>query len=176
MTRLTPSFRATTSRPEIQTRAASLFLSVSLVAALQIAVVRLPRLLAVAMVRFVVDDQDVLQAHEFRHHPLQHLPLGFERVQRLTSALEQGTTASGELHPFATLEGVVVGDDDLGALQIAQHVARDQLAAGIVTVRVIRLEHAQAVADGQAGGDDQKPARKFLTIGPAHGIDGLPGD
>jgi hypothetical protein len=51
-----------------------------------------------------------------------------------------------------------------------------QLAAGVVTVRVIGLEHAQAIADGQAGGDDQEPARKFLTIGPAHGIDGVPGN
>jgi hypothetical protein len=33
--------------------------------------------------------------------------------------MEQRPTAFGELHPLATSEGVVVGDDDLGALQIA---------------------------------------------------------
>ena len=59
------------------------------VVALQIAVVFFPWLLAIAMVGFVVDDQDVFQAHEFRHDALQHLPLGFERVQRLTPTLEQ---------------------------------------------------------------------------------------
>jgi hypothetical protein len=51
-----------------------------------------------------------------------------------------------------------------------------QLAAGVVTVRVMGLEHAQAIADGQAGGDDQEPAGKFVAVGLAHGIDGVPGN
>ena len=166
MTRVTPSLRVTTSRPEIQSaRRLVVLLGLLSVVALQIAVVVLPWLLAVAMVGFVVDDQDVLHAHELGHDALHHLPLGFERVQRLAAALEQGATASGEFQPLAQLEGVVVGDDDLGALQIAQHVARNQLAAGVVAVRVVGLEHAQAVADGQAGCDDQETARERLLLG-----------
>src|SRR5437764_12504101 len=79
--------------------------------------------------------------------------------------LEQGATASGEFQPFTQLQGVVVRDDDLGALEIAQHVARHQLTAGVVTIRVIGLEHAQAITDGQTGCDDQETARERLAVG-----------
>jgi hypothetical protein len=35
------------------------------------------------VVRLVVDDEDVLHAHQVGHHPLQHLAFGFERVEFL---------------------------------------------------------------------------------------------
>ena len=89
--------------------------------------------------------------------------------------LEQGATASGEIQPLAQPEGVVIRDDDLGALQIAQHVTRNQLAAGVVAIRVMGLEHAQAIADGQTGCDDQETARERLAVGPTHRIDRVPG-
>jgi hypothetical protein len=38
------------------------------------------------------------------------------------------------------------------------------------------LEYAKAVTNGQAGRDHQKAAREFPAAGPAHGVDGLPGD
>ena len=118
MTRVMPSLRLTVSRPEIQSRAASLFFSAScLVVALQIALRPLVGLFAVAVMRLVVEHQDVLHAHQVGHHPLEHLPFGFQRVQFLAAALEQGTAAFGKLDALAQLEGVVVGDDDLGAVE-----------------------------------------------------------
>ena len=177
MTRATPSLRLTASRPEIHRRAASLFFSASfLLVALQVFVVLVARLLAVAVVGFVVEDEDVLQAHQVGHHPLEHLAFGFERVQRLAATLEQRAAALGELDPLAQLEGVVVGDDDLGAVDVVQHVARDELAALVVAVGIVGLQHAQAVLDRQAWGDDQKAAGEALALRVAHGVDRLPGD
>ena len=178
MTRATPSLRLTASRPEIQSRAASLFFSASLlVVALQlVARHRLVRLLAVAVVRLVVEDEDVLHAHQVGHDALEHLAFGFQRVQLVAAALEQRAAALGELHALAELEGVVVGDDDLGAFEVVEHVAGHQFAAGVVAVRIVRLEDAQAVLDREARRDDQEAAGEVLAAGPAHGVDRLPGD
>jgi hypothetical protein len=46
---------------------------------------------------------------------------------------------------FAKFETVVVGDDDLGAVHIVDHVAGNKFAALVVAVGVIWLEDAQAV-------------------------------
>ena len=85
-------------------------------------------------------------------------------------------SAFGELDALAQLEGVVVGDDDLGPVDVVEHVARDQLAAGVVAVGIVRLEDAQAVLDRQAGRDDEKAAREVLAARAAHGVDRLPRD
>ena len=72
------------------------------------------RLLAVAVVRLVVEHQDVLHAHQLGHDALEHLAFGLQRVAaRRPAALEQRAAALRQLHPLAQLEGVVVGDDDL---------------------------------------------------------------
>ncbi len=128
------------------------------------------------MVGFVVDRHYVLHAHEVGHHPLQHLAFGLKGVQFLAPALEQRTSAFGEIQPLAQLEGVVVGDDDLGPVQVGQHVVRDQLATVVVAVRVVRLEHAQPVADGDAGRNDQEAAREPPALRPTHCVDSLPRD
>ena len=73
-------------------------------------------------------------------------------------------------------EGVVVGDDDLRPVEVAEHVGRHQLAALVVAVRVVRLEHPQAIADGEARGDHQESACEPPAAGAAHRIDGLPRD
>ena len=146
------------------------------VVAFEFAFLLLARLLAVAVVRLIVEDQDVLHAHELGHDPLQHLSLGLQGRERLASSLEQGTAALGELQALAQLEGVVVGDDDLRLFQIGEHVARDQLAASVVAVRIVRLQHAQAVLDGDAGRDHQEAARESAALRPADRVDGLPGD
>ena len=57
-----------------------------------------------------------------------------------------------------------------------EHVGRHQLAALVVAVRVVRLEHPQAVADGDARGDHQESAREPPAAGAAHRVDGLPRD
>ena len=60
-------------------------------------------------------------------------------------ALKQRAAALGELDPLAQLEGVVVGDDDLGPVQIVEHVARHQFAAR-------RSSCPDRSAGGRAGG------------------------
>ena len=92
---LRPSLRFTASRPEIQRRAASLFFSASfLLVALQVLIVRVLRLLAVAVMRLVVDDEDVLHAHQVRHDALEHLAFGFKRLGFLArAALEKLASA-----------------------------------------------------------------------------------
>src|SRR5439155_13267007 len=74
------------------------------------------------------------------------------------------------------LEGVVVGDDDLGAVDVVQHVARHQLAARIVAVRIVRLEDAQAILDRDPGRDNEEPAGETLALWASDGVDGLPRD
>ena len=45
------------------------------------------------MVGFVVDDQDVLQAHQIGHDPLDHLAFGFQGVEFLSAALQERAAA-----------------------------------------------------------------------------------
>ena len=144
--------------------------------ALEVLVVLVGRLLAVAVVRLVVEDEDVLHAHQVGHDALEHLAFGLERVELLAAALEQRAAALRELDPLAELEGVVVGDDDLRALDVVEHVGRDQLAACVVAVGVVRLEDAQAVLDREPGRDDEEAAREALALRAADGVDRLPGD
>ena len=46
--------------------------------AFQVGVVRFLRFLAVAVMRLVIDDEDVLQSHQIRHDALEHLALGLQ--------------------------------------------------------------------------------------------------
>ena len=64
---------------------------------------------------------------------------------------------------LAELEGVVVGDDDLGAVDVGQHVGGTISRCGN-SFGVVGQQHAQAVADGDAGGDDQKAAGERLAV------------
>ena len=107
------------------------------------------------MVRLVIDDEDVLHAHQVGHHALEHLAFGFLRVQFLAAAsLKELASAFGQVDALAQLEGVVVGDDDLGAVHVVEHVAGNEFAAGVVAVGIVGLEDAQPVLDRQAGGAD----------------------
>ena len=134
------------------------------------------RLLPVAVVSLVVQGEDALEAHQARHDALEHLPLGLLRPQLRPGALQQGAAPLRQLQPLARHERVVVGDDDLRPLEVAQHVAGHELAARVVGVGVVRLQHPQPVADRHAGSDHQEPAREPRAAGPADRVDGLPGD
>ena len=134
------------------------------------------RLLAVAVVRLVVQDQDALHAHQARHDALQHLPFCLLGSQVRPLSPEQGASPLRQLQRLAPQERVVVGDDDLRPLQVAEHVVRHQLAARVVAVRIVGLEHPQTVADGHARGHHQEAARELPAARPAHGVDRLPGD
>ena len=69
---------------------------------------------------------------------------------------------------------MIVGDDDFRAVEIAEHVPRNQLAAPVVAVGVIRLEHPEPIPDGETGGDHEKSARESAAAGAAHRVHGLP--
>ena len=134
-------------------------------------------LFTVAVVGLVVDRQDLLQAHEVGHDPLQHLAGGLLGVEGLApAALEELAVALGDIQALAAAKGVVVGDDDLGALDRVQQVGGDQFAAGVVAVGVVGLEDAQPVLDGDAGGDDEEAPGEAFAIAVAVGVDDLPGD
>ena len=95
------------------------------VVALQVLDLVYIRLLAVTVMRLVIEHEDVLQAHQAGHHPLDHLSFGFQRIQLLPATLEQGSAALGKLDALAKLEGVVVGDDDLGAIDVLRACRRE---------------------------------------------------
>jgi len=129
------------------------------------------------VVGFVVEYDDVLQAHEIGHHALDHLAFGFERVELLADAtLEQLPTPFGEFEFFAAFERVEIGDDDLCACDIIEHIVGDDFSRFVVAVRIVGLQHAKSIADRQAWGDDQEPARVGFACWTSDGIDGLPCD
>ena len=140
-------------------------------------VVVVKRLRAVAVVGFVVDDQDVLHPHEVGHDPLEHLPLGLLRLEiRAAAAFEQAARPRRHLHPLPEHEGVVVGDHDLGPLHVFEHVAGNKLAGAVVVVGIVGEEDAEPVLDRQARRDDEKAAGEVLAAGAADGVHRLPGD
>ena len=151
-------------------------LGLVLVLALQVLLVAGIGLLAVAVVRLVVEDDDALHAHQLGHDALEHLSLALERVQRLAAALQQRAPNLGDLHPLAQLEGVIVGDDDLRLVHVGQHVRRHQLAMAVVAFGVIGQEDPQAITDRDPGRDDQETATERLAARVAHGIERMPGD
>ena len=109
-------------------------------------------LLAIAVVALVVEDHDVLQAHQLGHHPLHHLAFGLHGLDRLSWPLQQVLPATGYRQSLPGVEAVIVGDDYLGPLQVAQHIGGHQLPAGVVAVGIVRLQHPQPVTDsGMAG-------------------------
>ena len=75
------------------------------------------------MVRFIIEHEDVLHPHQVWHHPLEHLPFGFKGIQLFASPLEQRASALGKLDALAKLERVIVGDDDLGAIQTSSSMS-----------------------------------------------------
>ena len=60
-----------------------------LVVTFQFVIVLRSGLLAVAVMRLIVQHQDVLHAHQIGHDPLEHLPFGFEGVQFFATPLKQ---------------------------------------------------------------------------------------
>ena len=160
-----------------QTGGGVVLVGLLLVLALQGGLLVVRGLFAVAVVGLVVDGEDVFQAHEVGHDPLQHLAGGLLGVEGLApAALEELAVALGDVEALAAAEGVVVGDDDLGALDRVQQVGGDQFAAGVVAVGVVGLEDAQPVLDGDAGGDDEEAPGEALAVAVAVGVDDLPGD
>jgi len=71
---------------------------------------------------------------------------------------------------------VEVRDDDARALEVVEHVARHELAARVVGVGVIGLQHSQAVANREPGRDHEEALREPLAVPVPHGVHRLPRD
>ncbi len=71
-----------------------------------------------------------------------------------------------------------IGDDDARLLQLGDHLRRNDAALGVdeVVFRLLGLEHAQTIADGDPGRDDEKAVGVALRVRMPGGIDRLPGD
>jgi hypothetical protein len=129
-------------------------------------------LLLIAVVRFVVEDDDVLPCEQFRADARQHLPFRLFRLRLRPAALQYSSGKFRQRQGLAQLEGVVVGDDDARRPNGADHVVRHKAAALVIILRIARQQHAKAVADRDAGADDEKGVR---IIPPAMDrIDRLP--
>ena len=106
----------------------------------------------------VIDDRDVLEAHQAVGDTAHHLPLGLLGPKRLPTPLQCTTGDLVHGKHVAQLEGVIVRDDDLGLSHVIQHVGRDKFSGLVIALGVLRHQHAQAVADGDTRRDDQEPA------------------
>ena len=58
--------------------------------------------LAVAVMRLVIQDDDVLQAHQLRHDPLEHLAFALGGAEVRAAALEQGAPDFGDFEASAS--------------------------------------------------------------------------
>ncbi len=110
------------------------------------------------------------------NHALNHLAFGFLRVEFVAAASEEGLGSRGEFESLAKFESVVIGDDDLGAIDIREHVGRHKLALTIVTVGIVRLENAKAILDRESRRNNEESAGESIAAGLPRGIDRLPRD
>ena len=70
--------------------AASLFFSASFFSSpFRSVFIGISGLFSIAVMRLIIEHEDVLQAHQVGHDPLDHLPFGFQCVQLLAAALEE---------------------------------------------------------------------------------------
>ena len=131
-------------------------------------------LLLIAVMRLVVENDDILACQQFRADARQHLPFGLFCLRFRPAALQYRAGEFGQSEGLAQLELVVVGNDDARGPDRADHVVRDEAAALVIILRIARQQHAEAVANRDAGADDKKRVR---IIPPAvDRVDRLPGD
>ena len=71
---------------------------------------------------------------------------------------------------------MVIGYQNLGLPKLLQGFRRDDVALAVVVLRIVGQEHPQAVADRDAGSDDEERVREpgVLRIGEL--IEHVPGD
>src|SRR5689334_11426618 len=107
------------------------------------------------MMSLVVDDDDSALVSKLAANSADNLVLGLRersglfRTQKLLGKSRRFT-------PLARQKRVVVSDNDLGSLQLFHEFRRQEVALAVVTLGVVREENAEAVADGDAGTNDEK--------------------
>jgi|688.fasta_scaffold209968_2 hypothetical protein len=115
--------------------------------------------LSIAVVGFVVEQDDILQAHQIGRDALNHLAFGFECIERLAdAALGQLPAPIGEFEFLVAFKGVEVGDDDYCASDTIEHIVGIDLAGFVVAVWIVGLEDSESISDREAWGDDEKTA------------------
>ena len=132
-------------------------------------------LAAVAVMGFIVDDNDILLVAQFPADPSHHLVGRFGEgtaVLLFQNILGQFPGC----HAFALLESLEVGDDHLGLAQLGQQFGRDQVVQAVIVVGVVGEQHPQPVTDGDAGRDDQEGIREARILRVGQFVQGLPGD
>src|ERR1035441_3026911 len=94
-------------------------------------------------------------------------------------AAAAGEQAFGELAGagvLARFEGVEIGDETLGFAKVGELVGGNDVELAIIIVRVVGKEDAQAVADGDAGGNDEEGVGEFRALRIGQLVEGLPSD
>ena len=71
---------------------------------------------------------------------------------------------------------MIVGNDDLGAIYISQHVRGYNFPMAVIAFRIIRKQDAKAIPDGDSRGDNEEPAGELPAVGMTNRIHGLPGN
>ena len=69
---------------------------------------------------------------------------------------------------------MIICNDNFCFAEFGNQIAWHELALRVIAVRVVGLQHAQAVANRNAGRHNHKAARKFFARRIAQRIDGLP--
>ncbi len=69
-----------------------------------------------------------------------------------------------------------VGNNDLGPIHWFQQVIGNNVHRTVIAFRVGWQQHAKSVADGNAGGDDQKGVGEAGVLGVGDLIEGVPSD
>jgi hypothetical protein len=137
--------------------------------------IRLARLGAIAVMRLVVQHDDLLPAGQFTAYTPDHLIGRFhERV-----GLALGQYGLGEfrcLSAFALDEAVVIGDDDGGLAEPLQQIGRQQIAFAVVVRRIGRQQHTQAIANRDPGRDDEEGIAEAAVLPVLELVERLPRD
>ena len=131
--------------------------------------------LPVAVMRFIIDDHDGLEVHQFRHDTLEHLSFGLKSHQfGVAPTLERCTGSLGKLNFFSEFECVIIGDDNAGLLKVLKHIGRHKFPAGIIRIGVVGFENPQSVTDGDARRDNEKTLGESFSERISDGIQCLP--
>ncbi len=134
----------------------------------------------VAVVGLVVEDDDAGGAAEVSGYPGDHLAPGLEERARRAGVAGQQFLGQRADHlallGLASLELVVVDDDDLGLAEAVPQVGRNETAELVVVLIVLGQRHPEPVADRQAGGDDEEPLGEAGVVRLGDLVQRLPGD
>lgn len=94
---------------------------------------------AIAVMRLVVDNNDILHAEQIFARALQHFAFGFFGNQFFVAPPGQNRFANLiRIEPPAPTQSMKIGDDDLRLAHLGQHLLRHEMAACVVTLRIGR--------------------------------------